>query len=60
LQRTQSNRSSSSSHEKLWSRSSRPWALDKLQRDIERFNRLNDFKNAIEASKKILKNGVLG
>ncbi|CAF1187969.1 unnamed protein product [Adineta steineri] len=55
----QSNNRPSTLHEKTWSKSSRPWALDKLQRDIERFNRLNDFKNAVEASKKMLKNGVL-
>jgi hypothetical protein len=38
----------------------RPYSLDRLQRDIERYQRLNDFKNATEASKKMLKNGVLG
>jgi len=56
----QSNRRLSSFHEKPWSKSARPWALDKLQRDIERFHRLSDYRNAIEASKKMLRNGVLG
>lgn len=47
-------------HDRLWTKSYRPWSLDKLQRDIDRFNRLSELKNAIEASKKMLKNGVLG
>jgi hypothetical protein len=56
----QSNHHSSSYYDKPWSKSARPWSLDKLQRDIERFNRLSDFRNAVEASKKMLRNGVLG
>lgn len=48
-----------SPREKPWSKSARPWALDKLQRDIDRFNRLSEFRNSIETSKKMLKNGVL-
>jgi tetratricopeptide (TPR) repeat protein len=46
-------------YDRPWSKSSRPWSLDKIQRDIERFNRYNDYKNAIEVSKKMLQNGVL-
>lgn len=38
----------------------RPYAVDRLQRDIERFYRLNDSKNALDAAKKMLKNGLLG
>jgi hypothetical protein len=57
---SQSNRRSSSFPEKPWSKSPRPYAVDRLQRDIERFHRLNDNKNTIEASKKMLKNGLLG
>jgi hypothetical protein len=46
-------------YDRPWSKSSRPWSLDKIQRDIERFNRYNDYKNAIEVSKKMLQNGIL-
>jgi tetratricopeptide (TPR) repeat protein len=56
---SQSTRRSSSFPEKPWSKSMRPYALDRLQRDIERFYRLNEYKNTIDASKKMLKNGVL-
>jgi len=45
--------------DKPWTKSARPWALDRLQRDIERFHRLNDHVSALEASKKMLKNGFL-
>ena len=55
------NRTSSSSFPiRTWSKGMRPYALDRLQRDIERFHRLNDGRNAVEASKKMLKNGLLG
>ena len=56
----QSRSNPSSYHDKPWSRSTRPWSLDKLQREIERFHRLNDTRNTLETSKKMLKNGVLG
>jgi hypothetical protein len=56
----ETDRRPTSHHTRPWSKSVRPWSLDKLQRDIERFNRLRDFGNAIEASKKMLKNGILG
>lgn len=47
-------------NDRPWSRYSRPWSLDKIQRDIERYNRFNDYKNTIEVTKKMLQNGVLG
>ncbi len=47
-------------YDRPWSKSSRPWSLDKIQRDIEKFNRFNEYKNAIDVSKKMLQNGVLG
>jgi hypothetical protein len=56
----QSNRRVSSFLERPWSKSSRPWSLDKIQRDIERLNRFNEYTNAIEVSKKMLQNGILG
>ncbi|CAF4970087.1 unnamed protein product, partial [Rotaria socialis] len=34
--------------------------LNSLQRDIQKYNGANDIRNTIEASKKMLKNGVLG
>lgn len=43
-----------------WSRSSRPWSLDKIQSDISRYHRFNDYRNAIDVSKKMLRNGILG
>ena len=60
LVQLESSRRLLSMNEKLWSKSYRPWSLDKLQRDIERYHRLNEFKCATETSKKMLKNGVLG
>ncbi|CAF1273581.1 unnamed protein product [Adineta ricciae] len=59
LRDSQSNHHSSSLSDKPWSKLSRPYELDRLQRDIERFNRLNDNRNALEAAKKMLKNGLL-
>ena len=38
----------------------RPYSLDRLQRDIERFYRTGDGQNTLDASKKMLKNGLLG
>lgn len=43
-----------------WSRSHRPWSLDKIQSDITRYVRFNDYRNAIDVSKKMLRNGILG
>lgn len=43
-----------------WSRSSRPYSLDRIQSDISRFDRFNEYRNAIDVSKKMLHNGVLG
>ncbi len=56
----QSNRRVSSFLERPWSKSSRPWSLDKIHRDIERLNRFNEHTDAIEVSKKMLQNGILG
>ncbi|CAF1219727.1 unnamed protein product [Adineta steineri] len=39
--------------------SDRPWSLNSIQRDIEQFHRMYKYKNAIEASKKMLQNGIL-
>lgn len=47
-------------YDRPWSRSSRPWSLDKIQQDIERFHRFYEYKNAIDVSKKMLRNGILG
>jgi hypothetical protein len=47
-------------YDRPWSKSSRPWSLDKIQQDIDRFYRFNEHRNAIEVSKKLLQNGVLG
>jgi hypothetical protein len=47
-------------HDRPWSKSSRPWSLDRIQHDIDRYNRFNDYRNTIEVSKKLLQNGVLG
>lgn len=57
---SQSNNRSTISHDKPWSKSSRPTTLNSLHRDIQRYHGLNDLRNTIEASKKMLKNGVLG
>ena len=46
--------------ERPWSRSSRPYSLDRIQSDISRFDRFNDYRNAIDVSKKMLRNGLLG
>ena len=56
----QSTNRSSTYHEKPWSKSTRPSTLNSLQRDIQKYNGINDIRNTIEASKKMLKNGVLG
>ncbi|CAM4747662.1 unnamed protein product [Rotaria magnacalcarata] len=55
----QLNNRSSTYHEKPWSKSTRPSTLNSLQRDIQKYNGANDIRNTIEASKKMLKNGVL-
>ncbi|CAF3328850.1 unnamed protein product [Rotaria socialis] len=55
----QFNNRSSTYHEKPWSKSTRPSTLNSLQRDIQKYNGANDIRNTIEASKKMLKNGVL-
>jgi len=47
-------------YDRPWSKSSRPWSLDKIQHDIDKFYRFNDYRHAIEVSKKLLQNGVLG
>ena len=60
LRDSQYNRRSSSLSDKPWSKQSRPCALDRLQRDIERFNRLNHTRNALEAANKMLKNALPG
>ncbi|CAF0950852.1 unnamed protein product [Rotaria sordida] len=57
--KSQSNNRSSTFHDKLWSKSSRPSTLNCLYRDIQKYNGLNDVKNTTDASKKMLKNGVL-
>ena len=56
----QLNRRLFSIYDRPWSRSHLPWSLDKIQNDTERFNRLDDYENAIEVSKKLLQNGRLG
>ena len=57
---SQPHRRMSTYHDRPWSRSSRPWGIDKLQNDIEKYIRFNDFRNAIEVAKKMLHNGLLG
>ena len=58
--KSQSSQRSSSYYDRPWSKSHRPWSLDKIQHDIDQFNRFNEYKDAIEVSKKMLQNGVLG
>jgi hypothetical protein len=50
----------SSYYDRPWSKSHAPWSLEKMQRDIEQFNRFSEYTNAIEVSKKMLQNGILG
>ncbi|UJR21886.1 hypothetical protein I4U23_024958 [Adineta vaga] len=54
-----STRYSSSIHGRPWTKSIRPWSLNTIQYDIDRFHRCNDYQNAIEVSKKMLHNGLL-
>ena len=42
-----------------WSKSPQPYILDKIQRDMDRFVRFNDYQNAIDVSKKMLQNNQL-
>jgi hypothetical protein len=60
LVKSQPSHRYSSYYDRPWSKSHRPWSLENIQRDIEKFNRSNNYKNAIEVSKKMLQNGVLG
>jgi len=46
-------------HDRPWSKSTRPWSLNKIQHDIERFNQYHDYQNTIDVSKKMLQNGIL-
>lgn len=56
----QSKNRLSSYFERPWSKSPRPWSLDTIHRDIERYNRFNEYGVSIEVSKKMLQNGLLG
>ena len=47
-------------HDRPWTKSTRPWSLNNIQHDIDRFARLQNYPSAIEVSKKMLHNGVLG
>lgn len=47
-------------HDRPWSKCSRPWTLEKIQRDIDRHYRYNEYEKAIEIAKKMLQNGILG
>ncbi|CAF3097831.1 unnamed protein product [Rotaria sp. Silwood2] len=49
----------SSCFDRPWSKTALPWSLNKILGDIQKFNRLNDYKNAIDVSKKLLHNGIL-
>ncbi|CAF3746768.1 unnamed protein product [Rotaria sordida] len=49
----------SSFYDRPWSKSPTPWSLNKILGDIEKFNVSNEYKNAIEVSKKMLHNGLL-
>ncbi|CAF0818380.1 unnamed protein product [Adineta ricciae] len=46
-------------HDRPWTNSVRPWSLNNIQHDIDRFSRLRNYPSAIEVSKKMLHNGVL-
>lgn len=49
-----------SHYDRPWSKSPRPYSLDRIQRDIDRFIRFNDYQNAVDVSKKLLQNNLLG
>ncbi|CAF0937621.1 unnamed protein product [Adineta ricciae] len=46
-------------HDRPWTNSVRPWSLNNIQHDIDRFSRLYNYPSAIEVSKKMLHNGLL-
>ncbi|CAF3924379.1 unnamed protein product, partial [Rotaria sp. Silwood1] len=60
LVKSQPNHRFSSYYDRPWSKNSIPWSLNKIMGDIERFSESNNYKNAIDVSKKMLHNGILG
>ncbi|CAF3694483.1 unnamed protein product [Rotaria sp. Silwood1] len=59
LVKSQPNHRFSSYDDRPWSKNSIPWSLNKIMGDIERFSESNNYKNAIDVSKKMLHNGIL-